>query len=85
VGVHTEDDAPCMCYDPTIIRHREGPEELLSGWSGFLHSDRYSGYDNLFLGDTGGISEVACCSPSKAMSNGIILNPVLMSTICCFR
>ena len=35
------DEAPYVVYDFTIIRRREGPKEMLSGWPGFLHADGY--------------------------------------------
>jgi len=60
-----EDDAPYTCYDFTISRHRDGPETVLKGWSGFLHADAYSGYDSLFLGGNSGIVEVGCWAHAR--------------------
>ena len=33
------DEAPYVVYDFTISRRRDGPKEMLSRWSGFLHAD----------------------------------------------
>ena len=51
-------------FDFTQNRRRDGPQEFLKNYSGYLHADAFSGYDALYLPavDTGQrrIEEVAC-------------------------
>ena len=59
------DEAPYVVYDFTISRRRDGPKEMLSGWSGFLHADAYSGYDGVIHSSVGRIIEVACWAHAR--------------------
>jgi transposase len=51
-------------FDFTLNRKRDGPQQFLAGYQGYLHADAFSGYDCLYLPDpltsTARIIEVAC-------------------------
>jgi transposase len=51
-------------FDFTLNRRRDGPQNFLAGFHGYLHADAFSGYDALYLpGPVAGkppIIEVAC-------------------------
>ena len=54
---------PYIVYDYTGNRSREGPEEFLQGYSGYLQADAYAGYDAMFKNrkqDKQELTEVAC-------------------------
>jgi transposase len=55
---------PYNVFDFTINRKRDGPQEFLRTYQGYLHADAFSGYDGLYLPDprtaTARITEVAC-------------------------
>jgi transposase len=55
---------PYNVFDFTINRKRDGPQQFLQGYAGYLQADAFSGYDRLYLPDpqtgTAGIVEVAC-------------------------
>jgi hypothetical protein len=46
-----------VVYDYTPRRTRDGPEDLLRGYRGYLQADAFSGYDRICAGP--GVSEVA--------------------------
>jgi hypothetical protein len=59
------DDAhPFNVFDFTLNRRRDGPQQFLAGYQGYLHADAFSGYDCLYLPDPlttqARIVEVAC-------------------------
>ena len=58
-------DAPYTVFDFTISRDRDGPLSMLTGWSGFLHADAYSGYDPVIHQSNGLIIEVACWAHAR--------------------
>lgn len=58
-------DAPYTIFDFTVSRHRDGPQSMLTGWSGFLHADAYSGYDPVIHQSKGLITEVACWAHAR--------------------
>ena len=58
-------DAPYTVLDFTVSRHRDGPLSMLSGWSGFLQADAYSGYDPVIHQSNGQIIEVACWAHAR--------------------
>ncbi len=58
-------DAPYTVFDFTTSRDRDGPLSMLSGWSGFLHADAYSGYDPVIHQSNGLIIEVACWAHAR--------------------
>jgi hypothetical protein len=49
---------PYVVYDYTPRRTRDGPEDFLKGFRGYLQADAFSGYDRICAGS--GVSEVAC-------------------------
>ncbi len=62
---------------------------MLSGWSGFLHADAYSGYDPVIHASDGLIIEVACWAHARryieqALPNDRTVRDLLvtMSSLC---
>jgi transposase len=53
-------DHPYVVYDFTEDRSRDGPQQFLKDFSGFLQADAYGGYDGVYLKSHGAIHEVAC-------------------------
>jgi transposase len=55
---------PYNVFDFTVNRKRDGPQQFLVNYQGYLHADAFSGYDGLYLPDprtaTARIIEVAC-------------------------
>jgi transposase len=55
---------PYNVFDFTVNRKRDGPEQFLASYQGYLHADAFSGYDGLYLPDprtaAARIIEVAC-------------------------
>ena len=55
---------PYNVFDFTLNRKRDGPQQFLAGYRGYLHADAFSGYDCLYLPDPrttqARIVEVAC-------------------------
>jgi transposase len=54
---------PFNVFDFTVNRQRDGPEQFLANYHGYLHADAFSGYDGLYLpgaGTAARIIEVAC-------------------------
>jgi transposase len=55
---------PFNVFDFTLNRKRDGPQQFLANYQGYLHADAFSGYDGLYLPDPrtaqGRIIEVAC-------------------------
>jgi transposase len=55
---------PYNVFDFTLNRKRDGPQQFLANYRGYLHADAFSGYDGLYLPDprtaTARIVEVAC-------------------------
>ena len=49
---------PYAVYDFTLNRERDGPQEFLQGFTGYLQADAYSGYDCIYAGQE--VQEVAC-------------------------
>ena len=47
-------------YDYTPNRSREGPDEFLKDFRGYLQADAYSGYDQIYKDAERGVTEVAC-------------------------
>ena len=50
-------------YDYTESRNRDGPREMLSGFTGYMQADAYGGYD-VFYGPQGA-TEVACWAHAR--------------------
>ena len=59
-----DDGHPYNVFDFTLNRKRDGPQQFLAGYRGYLHADAFSGYDCLYLPDPrttqARIVEVAC-------------------------
>jgi transposase len=55
---------PYNVFDFTVNRKRDGPQQFLASYRGYLQADAFSGYDGLYLPDprtaAAGIIEVAC-------------------------
>jgi hypothetical protein len=55
---------PYNVFDFTLNRKRDGPQQFLANYQGYLQADAFSGYDGLYLPDaragTARIIEVAC-------------------------
>jgi transposase len=55
---------PYNVFDFTVNRKRDGPQQFLANYRGYLHADAFSGYDGLYLSDPSTaqarIIEVAC-------------------------
>jgi transposase len=55
---------PYNVFDFTLNRQRDGPQQFLAQYQGYLHADAFSGYDGLYLPDPrtarARIIEVAC-------------------------
>jgi transposase len=55
---------PYNVFDFPVNRKRDGPQQFLASYQGYLHADAFSGYDGLYLPDplsaAARILEVAC-------------------------
>jgi transposase len=56
---------PYTVYDFTMSRARDGPATFLAGYEGYLQADAYGGYDGIFTGSNGRITEVACWAHAR--------------------
>jgi transposase len=56
---------PYSVYDFTTSRGRDGPQQFLKNFRGYLHADAYAGYDAIFLGSGSAIVEVACWAHAR--------------------
>lgn len=56
---------PYIVYDYTGNRSREGPEEFLRAYNGYLQADAYAGYDAMFKNPKRYLTEVACWAHSR--------------------
>jgi transposase len=56
---------PYTVYDFTESRARDGPASFLRGFTGYLHADAYTGYDQIYLGSNNSIIEVACWAHAR--------------------
>jgi len=53
-------DHPYTVFDFTPNHSRDGPQQFLASYRGFLQADAFGGYDGIYLGSQGAIIEVAC-------------------------
>lgn len=60
-----DDEHPYSVYDFTMSRSRDGPQEFLETFQGYLHADAYAGYDAIYLGSDNHIVEVACWAHAR--------------------
>lgn len=56
---------PYTVYDFTPSRRRDGPQEFLRGFAGYLQADAYGGYDGLYRDPQRQIVEVACWAHTR--------------------
>ena len=56
---------PYVVYDSTPRRTRDGPEQFLKGFRGYLQADAFSGYDRMCAGPD--VIEVACWAHVRRM------------------
>lgn len=57
---------PCTVFTYTPSRSRDGPQQFLKGWSGYLQADAFGGYDGIYAGQAGGrVTEVACWAHAR--------------------
>jgi len=54
---------PYIVYDFTDSRKRDGPQQFLNNYEGYLQADAYGGYDGIYTG--GGVVEVACWAHAR--------------------
>ena len=81
-----DDDHPFTVYDYTPNRSRDGPEEFLKEFRGYLQADAYSGYDHFYQEPERGIVEVACWAHSRrrffeAQSSDLMRSTVMLAYI----
>ena len=60
-------NGPYIVYDYTGNRSREGPEEFLRGYRGYLQADAYAAYDAMFKNPKRYLTEVACWAHVEAI------------------
>jgi len=77
---------PYTVYDYTPTRRREGPEEFLKAFRGYLQADAYSGYDHFYEEPERGIDEVACWAHARrkhyeAQSSDLMRSTVMLAYI----
>ena len=54
---------PYVVYDFTDSRRRDGPQNFLTGFAGYLQADAYGGYDGIYF--SGKVKEVACWAHAR--------------------
>ena len=87
IWTYVGDDAhPYTVYDYTPSRSRDGPEEFLKGFRGYLQADAYSGYDHLYQDPDREVVEVACWARSRrkhyeAQSSDLMRSTVMLAYI----
>ena len=70
---------PYAVYDFTLDRSREGPQNFLGGYSGYLQADAYGGYDCIYA--PGEVREVACWMHARRYWHKIVdLHPQTANT-----
>ena len=77
---------PYTVYDYTPTRSRDGPEEFLKAFRGYLQADAYSGYDHFYEEPERGIDEVACWAHARrkhyeAQSSDLTRSTVMLAYI----
>lgn len=60
-----DQDHPYTVYDYTPDRSRDGPNQFLQEFSGYLQADAYSGYDRLYTDPARDVTEVACWAHAR--------------------
>jgi len=77
---------PYTVYDYTPTRSRDGPEEFLKAFRGYLQADAYSGYDHFYEEPERGMEEVACWAHARrkhyeAQSSDLMRSTVMLAYI----
>ena len=54
---------PFTVYDYTTSRKRDGPQQFLNGYTGYLQADAYGGYDGIYTG--GLVKQVLCWAHAR--------------------
>jgi transposase len=77
---------PYTVYDYTPNRSRDGPDQFLDDYSGYLQADAYSGYDALYKELKRGIVELACWAHARrkfyeAQSSDLMRATVMLAYI----
>ena len=75
---------PYTVYDYPPNRCREGPDEFLRDFRGYLQADAYSGYDAIYQDAARGVTEVACMAHARrkyfeAQSSDIMRSTVMLA------
>lgn len=75
---------PYTVYDYTPDRCRDGPDEFLKDFHGYLQADAYSGYDQIYKDRGRGITEVACMAHARrkyfeAQSSDLMRSTVMLA------
>jgi hypothetical protein len=63
-------DHPGVVFDYTATHARDGPATFLVGFQGFLQADAYGGYDGIYTGSNGTITEVGCWAHARNKFQG---------------
>jgi hypothetical protein len=58
-------DLPFNLFDFTVSRHRDGPDEILSDFKGFLMGDCWSGFQKIELRSDARIQRAACWTHAR--------------------
>lgn len=58
-------ELPFNVFDFTVSRHRDGPDEMLSGFTGFLMGDCWSGFKKIELRSDSRIQRAACWTHAR--------------------
>jgi transposase len=77
---------PYTVYDYTPTRSRDGPDEFLKNFRGYLQADAYSGYDGIYKDAARGVTEVACMAHARrkyfdAQSSDMMRSMVMLAYI----
>ena len=73
-------------YDYTANRSRDGPDEFMKEFSGYLQADAYSGYDQIYTDPDRDVTEVACWAHTRrkffeAQSSDLMRSMVMLAFI----
>lgn len=69
---HGSKEPPAVCYFYSPDRKGERPKEHLKNFTGILHADAYSGYDQLYVGEEAKITEAACWAHTRRKFHEVI-------------
>jgi transposase len=60
-----DEQHPGIVFDYTVTHARDGPATFLKDFKGYLQADAYGGYDGIYTGSGGAISEVGCWAHAR--------------------